>query len=273
MASKSTGFTSEDSLGVFDCLEDSFQDEFDIERDFEDVLDANMKKIFRAELAVGSKSAKSVPKPRKFLKCKQCLLHPNDISRYSKNREISSRLRVKSWTLEASHRLRIQKDFHKDPRPYTIPVYTYGFCEGSSGTGGGNVSSILTQSNYKTSKKFAVVRAKNELEKFLLELQTRDITPEDYEKLLELDEKVKAKTCDARAVSSLPTRKLSASDASGSDESENATLTCVICMDSLTSKCVVKELPCGHLFHSECISKWLTKNSCNCPVDQMPFQS
>jgi hypothetical protein len=39
-----------------------------------------------------------------------------------------------------------------------------------------------------------------------------------------------------------------------------------VCLDEFESKSVVKELPCHHAFHSECIDEWLSrKNDCpNC---------
>ena len=41
---------------------------------------------------------------------------------------------------------------------------------------------------------------------------------------------------------------------------------CSICLDEYeaTDKC--RELPCGHVFHSECICKWLTERSSTCPL-------
>ena len=57
---------------------------------------------------------------------------------------------------------------------------------------------------------------------------------------------------------------------------------CPICLDllihketstekecSFETKCSVKELECGHTFHSECISEWFSKNKHTCPVCRM----
>ncbi|OBT65506.1 hypothetical protein VE03_05002 [Pseudogymnoascus sp. 23342-1-I1] len=46
--------------------------------------------------------------------------------------------------------------------------------------------------------------------------------------------------------------------------------TCPICLDDYESlKTVVRELPCGHIFHPECIDHFLSKNSSLCPMCKM----
>ena len=40
---------------------------------------------------------------------------------------------------------------------------------------------------------------------------------------------------------------------------------CSICMNDLTSNCMVKTLGCGHCFHSDCIAKWLVLAT-SCPI-------
>lgn len=43
--------------------------------------------------------------------------------------------------------------------------------------------------------------------------------------------------------------------------------TCAICIDDFVAgSSVVRELPCGHIFDSECIDPFLTDNSCLCPL-------
>lgn len=46
--------------------------------------------------------------------------------------------------------------------------------------------------------------------------------------------------------------------------------TCPICLDDYESlRSVVRELPCGHIFHPECIDHFLSKNSSLCPMCKM----
>ena len=250
-------------------LVDSVSDETDfLEEDLELILDSNLQKIFRAEMSALVRSSRTVPKPRKFVKSKQCLVHSDNISRYSKSSGVPKKLHVKFCTLDAAQRLKTQLDFHKNTREYVPPPF-YGFGNGNNNT---SFASIVGQPVYKKSKKFALVKAKNDLEKLLLELQTRDITPEDYDLLLELDSKVKAKTVEANKVAAIPDRKISVSSDSGSSDRDDGKPrpTCVICLEEMVN-CMSKTLPCGHAFHSKCISRWLTENSRFCPVDQQPF--
>ncbi|KAJ2816045.1 hypothetical protein IWW50_006632, partial [Coemansia erecta] len=41
---------------------------------------------------------------------------------------------------------------------------------------------------------------------------------------------------------------------------------CVICLESFVEDSLVRSLACAHVFHSECIDKWLLKRSCRCPL-------
>ena len=42
--------------------------------------------------------------------------------------------------------------------------------------------------------------------------------------------------------------------------------TCAICVDDFKEKVEVRELPCGHIFHPECIDEWLSNYSSMCPL-------
>jgi len=92
----------------------------------------------------------------------------------------------------------------------------------------------------------------------LLDLQNRELTPEDYELLLMLDESVKPKTISASIVDSFPTRKANSNDISKDP--------CGVCLVEFCEGDDIKSLPCGHIYHAECISKWLTERSTKCPL-------
>ena len=42
--------------------------------------------------------------------------------------------------------------------------------------------------------------------------------------------------------------------------------TCAVCLESFTSSCEVSSTPCGHLFHSNCLSKSVTGTQNTCPT-------
>jgi len=97
----------------------------------------------------------------------------------------------------------------------------------------------------------------------IVDLQHRDITPEDYELLLRLDEDVAPKTVSKDILDGLETTT-----------SESLGLTgeiCSICMEEFKAEEVLKKLLCGHSFHSPCVDRWLTFSSCACPLDGLPI--
>eukprot|EP00299_Pterocystis_sp_00344_P011378 c5296_g1_i1.p1 GENE.c5296_g1_i1~~c5296_g1_i1.p1 ORF type:complete len:404 (+),score=89.77 c5296_g1_i1:41-1213(+) len=63
-----------------------------------------------------------------------------------------------------------------------------------------------------------------------------------------------------RAIRQLPTIKITEEDLI--DESNG---TCSICLDSHSISEIACRLPCGHLFHRDCVTEWLKQN-CTCPV-------
>lgn len=42
--------------------------------------------------------------------------------------------------------------------------------------------------------------------------------------------------------------------------------TCSICLEDFIQECKIREINCKHLFHSECIDKWLFENNYKCPI-------
>jgi len=90
------------------------------------------------------------------------------------------------------------------------------------------------------------------------ELMNRELTPEDYELLLLLDEGIKkSRTLSAAAAASLP----KAQGAAWVGES------CGICLCDLETDEDVRCLPkCGHCFHANCAAHWLGKSKASCPL-------
>ena len=100
---------------------------------------------------------------------------------------------------------------------------------------------------------------------FLISIQHREITPEDYEYLSRLDELVKKKTVSENVLDKLKTEKINA-DLFEKVKDES----CGICLDSYLLQQEIKYLPCGHFFHLECINNWLKNQSTHCPLDKIP---
>jgi len=95
----------------------------------------------------------------------------------------------------------------------------------------------------------------------LLELQTRDLTPEDYELLLRLDESVKKKTLTKTQCASFPSQNLDEEGVKSFVEKP-----CSICFCDYECGEKVRSLPCDHTFHNDCIDQWLTTSSISCPM-------
>jgi len=104
----------------------------------------------------------------------------------------------------------------------------------------------------------------------LMDLQHRDITPEDYDTLRHLDRSVKPKT--------LPRSKLEARapcwhvtlEPLPSTSPRLVDQRCSICLESFKPGERVRKLPCKHIFHAHCIDEWLTQSSELCPEDGLP---
>ena len=87
-------------------------------------------------------------------------------------------------------------------------------------------------------------------------------SPEDYEMLLRLDERVQRKTVNNAVLGSLPT--VSVNETHLNEQ-------CTICMENYTFGQQLKRLPCSHLFHSDCIETYLAEFSSRCPLDNLPL--
>lgn len=90
----------------------------------------------------------------------------------------------------------------------------------------------------------------------LIALQNREITPEDYDLLVQLDCAVKPKTLSKDQIDSLRSDTVT----SVLDD------VCSICIEDYTPGEQRKFLPCGHYFHGQCIQTWLSWTSNRCPL-------
>lgn len=91
----------------------------------------------------------------------------------------------------------------------------------------------------------------------IVRLQYRELTPEDYELLCLLDEVIPKKdTAPQCLVSRLPCLLAM----------ESGATQCQVCLCDLQPHTRVSRLPCQHVFHPDCISKWLTQCNGTCPL-------
>ncbi len=103
----------------------------------------------------------------------------------------------------------------------------------------------------------------NDLVNVLINLQNRDLTPEDYELLLRLDERVAPQTVTQDVLDGFRTDVASESDTHQE---------CAVCMETYQVGQGRKHLPCGHVFHAHCIDTWLSNSSLNCPLDGLSVE-
>eukprot|EP00929_Paragymnodinium_shiwhaense_P114540 TRINITY_DN82995_c0_g1_i1.p1 TRINITY_DN82995_c0_g1~~TRINITY_DN82995_c0_g1_i1.p1 ORF type:complete len:507 (+),score=50.60 TRINITY_DN82995_c0_g1_i1:88-1608(+) len=97
----------------------------------------------------------------------------------------------------------------------------------------------------------------------IIDLMYRDLSPEDFDMLLKLDESVAPKNIAKKAmVDRLPSLD--------SDRCESQQ--CGVCLADYEPNTTVTVLPCGHAFHAQCIGKWLTQCRDTCPLCAAPIQ-
>ena len=78
----------------------------------------------------------------------------------------------------------------------------------------------------------------------------------DYERLLALDETIKRKGVSEREKLRIPVFKA---------EKRHVSLDCCICMSRFSAASTLCKLKCGHIFHDDCLFKWLQSNR-SCPT-------
>lgn len=92
----------------------------------------------------------------------------------------------------------------------------------------------------------------------IMNLQNREITPEDYDLLLLLDESIPKKTLKSTVRSKFTKTEVSESLVGD---------VCGVCMDQFVIAEKITKLSCNHIFHTPCIDQWLSSYSTKCPID------
>jgi hypothetical protein len=70
-----------------------------------------------------------------------------------------------------------------------------------------------------------------------------------------------------RTIESLPKVKVTADDLM-----EAANRECVVCLEPQQIGNIACKLPCGHLYHTDCLREWLVKH-CTCPVCRFELET
>ncbi|RIA90270.1 hypothetical protein C1645_737998 [Glomus cerebriforme] len=86
-----------------------------------------------------------------------------------------------------------------------------------------------------------------------------------------VNSKLKVFTLEKSVLKTFPTKVYNKkrdrfSVATGSSKSANNSDLCSICLEELVDGETLRELPCSHLYHMECVDKWLTTKSSQCPL-------
>jgi hypothetical protein len=110
-------------------------------------------------------------------------------------------------------------------------------------------------------------------------LQFQEITPEDYSLLLSLDEAVQPPSLNPSQVSMLPLGTIELANGITQFQEDTGPTRpmqhdqCSVCLGPLEVGDQARMLPCTHVFHRDCIDKWLERST-KCPADNLEvFQS
>ena len=102
----------------------------------------------------------------------------------------------------------------------------------------------------------------------LEQLQYGDITPEDYDVLLQLSVvDNKPATMEVASARRFPRLDVVAGESDSISASQLCEGTqCVVCLEDMCVGDVAQRLPCGHVFHASCIERWLVDGAEECPL-------
>jgi hypothetical protein len=115
-------------------------------------------------------------------------------------------------------------------------------------------------------------------------LQRRELRPEDYDLLGQLDDSIEQVTLSSEHLKSFPVESFQSPGTPESDPMYSQNLPtaaqaplsvegCSICLvDFEDGDELRKLLPCGHRFHRACIDRWLLKSSTTCPIDKFDLR-
>ncbi|CAF0946337.1 unnamed protein product [Adineta steineri] len=91
-----------------------------------------------------------------------------------------------------------------------------------------------------------------------------DFGPEDYERLLQLDDTVHKKKLTKDQINTLPLEQFRRT--SNNTDEENK---CGVCLDHFEVNQTLRRFPCRHVYHKECGDRWLQENNA-CPICREP---
>ena len=95
----------------------------------------------------------------------------------------------------------------------------------------------------------------------LSDILFREITPEDYDVLLQLDTQLSRLSSDSDAAGLAEILAFLSVDAADIDQ-----VTCIVCLSQCEGTQKITRLPCDHVFHTSCISQWLLQRKPICPL-------
>ncbi|KAM9998973.1 hypothetical protein ACTFIZ_002527 [Dictyostelium cf. discoideum] len=234
----------------------------ELEKEKEILEDGEFNKIFES---IGDLNEIGEEYEYQLTNKKTCLY--KRVTKDNKKPKISKRPE-KAIKLSKEARKRFWLCFHYekqlDTRPKEVKINQISF----NGTG--------KESSYEEQLRKALSLSKSEYDKQVKknitplsqhqinDILNRELTPEDYELLLLLDENIKPKTVDEDDIDKLLTVKFDT-------QLLQQFSTCMICLSDFDLGESITKLPCSHIFHINCISNWLSNASTKCPIDNIPI--